>query len=88
MTAGDYGNVRGDGVQGQVENISVGQPVDQHSYNGKVQYYGGGVNAEFQVIFSGTDGDGVLHVYGQAHVAEFSGPGTEHEYSFTYGVDA
>lgn len=84
MTASNYGNIRGDGVQGQIENISVGQPVEGHAYEGKVRYYSGDVATEFQVIFSGTDGDGVLHVYGQEHVAEFNGAGTDHAYSFTY----
>lgn len=41
MTAANYGNDRGDGVQGQIENISVGLPVEGHEYNGKVRYYGG-----------------------------------------------
>jgi len=84
MTATHYNQARGDGSLGQVENISVGAPVEDHVYAGKVRYYSGSVNGEFQVIFSGTDGDGVLHVYGQEHVAEFSGEGTDHPYSFTY----
>lgn len=72
------------GSLGQVENISVQNAVEGHEYSGKVQYYSGGSNAEFQVIFSGTDAEGVLHVYGQAYVAEFVGAGTDHPYSFVY----
>lgn len=82
MQASNYGNIRGDGVQGQIENISLGVAVDGHAYSGKVVYYSGSANAEFQVIFSGTDGEGHLHVYGQEHVAEFTGG--EHAYSFVY----
>jgi len=65
-----------------VENISVGMPQDGFAYNGQVHYYAGSGNAEFQVIFSGTDGDGVLHVYGQEYVAEFTTGA--HQFSFTY----
>jgi len=84
MREAEYNQVRGDGSQGQVENISVQQPSDGFGYSGKVQYYAGSGNAEFQVIFSGTDGDGVLHVYGQEYVQEFSTVSANHEFSFTY----
>lgn len=86
MRETNYGNIRGDGVQGMVENISVGMPQDGFAYNGKVQYYAGSGNAEFQVIFSGTDPEGVLHVYGQEYVAEFATVSTNHEFSFTYNA--
>lgn len=72
MQAGDYNQERGDGSLGQVENISVGNAVDGGEYHGRVHYYSGSGNAEFQAIFSGVDAEGHLHVYGQEHVADFS----------------
>ena len=84
--------MRGDGSLGQVENISVGWPADGETarsepaygttFTGKVHYYGGEGNAEFQVVFSGTDADGNLHVFGQDALTDFTGG--EHHYSFTY----
>jgi len=82
MTASNYGNDRGDGVQGQIENISVGTPVDGQAYNGKVNYYGGSGNAPFQLVFSGTDSQGTLHVYGVQDVADMTSG--DHNYSFTF----
>jgi len=74
MYASDYQHVRGDGSIGQIENISLGVAVEGHTYAGYVQYYAptDGPNAPFQVIFSGTDSNGVLHVYGQEYVADFA----------------
>lgn len=72
------------GSLGQVENISVQNAAEGHQYNGKINYYSGSDNAEFQVIFSGTDAGGALHVYGQEYVAEFVGEGSNHAYSFVY----
>ena len=83
-----YGNIRGDGVQGQVENIQVGMPQEGFAYNGQVHYNLGSGNAEFQVIFSGTNGEGVLQVYGQEYVAKFDTVGMAHQFSFTYNSDA
>jgi len=84
MQAGDIDFVRGSAGSGQVENISVGSAVNGHTYSGRVRYYGGSGNAEFQVIFSGVDDSGHLHVYGQEHVATFDTAGVDHPYSFTY----
>ena len=67
-----------------VENISVGMPQEAFAYNGQVHYYAGSGNAEFQVIFSGTNGDGVLQVFGQEYVADFAAVGMAHQFSFTY----
>jgi len=79
---------------GQVENISVGAPVQDLVYHGRIHYYAGSENAECRVIFSGTDADGHLHVYGQHAAAEFTsgmpeynpqgGPSNSMPYSFTY----
>jgi len=84
MQASSFGNTRGDGSVGQVENISVQGPQEGFEYSGKVNYFAGSGNAEFQVIFSGTDPEGVLHVYGQEYVADFATGGANHEFSFTY----
>lgn len=84
MQAGDIDFSRGDAGSGQVENISVGTAADGHTYNGQVKYYSGSGNAEFQVIFSGMDESGHLHVYGQEHVETFDTAGSIHPYSFTY----
>jgi len=84
MVASDENFSRGAAGSGQVENISVGTAADGHVYNGQVKYYGGSGNAEFQVIFSGMDDTGHLHVFGQEHVADFASAGLTHPYSFTY----
>lgn len=69
-----------------VENISVGMPQEGFAYNGQVHYFSGSGNAEFQVIFSGTDGDGVLQVFGQEYVADFATQNQAHQFSFTYST--
>lgn len=79
-----YDNVRGDGSLGQIENISVGAGLDGHTYAGKVVYYSGSGNAPFQLVFSGVDGDGVRHVFGQQYVETFDSAGSEHPYSYSY----
>jgi len=84
MQASDIDFSRGSAGQGQVENISVGSAADGHTYNGQVRYYGGEGNAAFQVIFSGVDDSGHLHVYGQEAVNDFAVTGATHAYSFTY----
>lgn len=83
MQASNQGNVRGDGTTGQIENISLGQGSEGHTYTGYVNYYSGSGNAPFQLIFSGTDpATGTLHVYEQQYVDPFES-GT-HNYEFTY----
>lgn len=87
MYASDYQHVRGDGSIGQIENISLGIGQDGHTYAGYVHYYAPSAespNAPFQIIFSGVDGDGVLHIYGSEYVADFATHNAQHNYSFTY----
>lgn len=84
MVADGYNAVRGDGSLGQVENISVGNAVAGAEYYGRVHYYSGEGNAEFQAIFSGVDAEGHLHVYGQEHVADFAVSQAWHDFHFTY----
>jgi len=60
-----YGFVRGDGSTGQIENISINDVSEGTTFNGVVNYYGySNAPQSFQVVFSGTDFDGHLHVYG------------------------
>lgn len=94
MVADGYNVARGDGSLGQVENISVGleadeetgqartAPADGTTFVGDVHYYGGSGPADFQVVFSGTDAEGTLHVFGQEFVEGFSNG--YHEFSVTY----
>lgn len=83
MQASNYGNIRGDGVQGQIENISVGYGVHGHAYTGQVVYYSGEENAPFTVMFSGVDDSGVRHVYDSETIDTF-GPGGNHPFEFVY----
>lgn len=78
--ANDFGNhvlyTDEDGTDhlGQIENISLGLGVEGQVYNGKVRHYSNnGVDAPFQLIFSGNDENGQLHVFGQQYVASFTG---------------
>jgi len=82
MQAPHANNVRGDGSIGQIENISLGLGVDQHNYQGRVKYYSGSEDAPFQLIFSGQDPDGVIHVFEQQYVETFTSG--QHDYSYTY----
>ena len=84
MTASKYGNIRGDGVQGQIENISVQAPVAGFAYNGRVKYYGGSGNAPFTIIISGTDAGGTLRVYAFEQVEDFSALGVYYAYTFDF----
>lgn len=89
MVASNYGQDRGDGQPGQVENISIGIPVEGHSYNGKVKFFStnGPDPVSFLLMFSGVDSEGVLHVYGSEAVAEFGPSGSEHPYSLLFSND-
>ena len=78
----DYGNMRGDGVQGQIENISVMQAVGGHAYSGKVAYYGGSGNAPFTLVVSGTDLTGRLNVY--AYEVVDTHTSGDYVYGFTF----
>jgi len=61
-----FGFTRGDGSIGQIENISIGTVSEGTVFTGAVNYYGySDVPVDYQVIFSGTDAEGNLHVYGQ-----------------------
>ena len=84
MQADKFNDVRGDGSLGQIENISLGLVNDGDVFQGKVKYYSGSGNTPFQVVYSGVDADGNLHVFGQEFVEVFDTPGQIHEYSFTY----
>ena len=84
MQADKFNDVRGDGSLGQIENISLGLVNDGDVFQGKVKYYSGSGNTPFQVVYSGVDADGNLHVFGQEFVETFDTPGQIHEYSFTY----
>jgi hypothetical protein len=60
-TASHYTAVRGDGSEGQTENISVGTAVDGQTYNGYVHYYSSsGPSTPFRIIATKphTDGNG------------------------------
>jgi len=76
MQASNYPNTRGDGNQGQIENISVGLGVHGHAYTGKVVYYSGEGNVPFTVMFSGVDDAGVRHVYNSESVSTFDQAGS------------
>jgi hypothetical protein len=50
--SGNVNDVRGDGSIGQTENISLGEAVEGHTYNGRVHYYSGDVDTQFRIIIS------------------------------------
>lgn len=80
MTASNFGNLRGDGRTGQIENISMGSAQDGYLYTGRVHYYSGevGADARFSVIISGTGDDGLLTRFYQHDQGEYvkTGDGT------------
>lgn len=98
MRETQYPNTLGNGDQGMIENISVGVGRDGVSYEGHVNYFKDGnavapaegeaagptTNAPFNVIFSGVDDAGVLHLFDQHTVTTFDVVGANSNYSFTY----
>ena len=59
--------MRGDGSTGQLENISLGVGQNGFEYTGKVEVYTYEdeieVECPYQLIFSGHDDNGVMHIF-------------------------
>jgi hypothetical protein len=73
MMAADMTYVRGDGSEGQIENISLDVAVPGTTYVGRIHYFSGqeGANARFSAIISGVTSAGELTVYYQHDHEEY-----------------